>query len=64
MFFPNSGLDNPIIIHGSWLYYAMMAPFTAVQLITIQVFFKLKSKPLHIAHTPIQSAEEVTTTTR
>lgn len=48
MFFLNLGLaHNHIIGHGSWLYFAMMVPFMVVQLITIRVFFKLKSKLLN-----------------
>jgi hypothetical protein len=48
MFFINLGLaHNHIIEQGSWLYFATMVPFMAVQLITIRVFFKLKSKLLN-----------------
>lgn len=47
MFFISFGLVIPKLVSaGSWMYYLLMAPLIAVQLKTIQVYFRLFGKML------------------
>ena len=47
MFFISFGLVTPKLVSaGSWMYYLLMAPLIAVQLKTIQVYFRLFGKML------------------
>lgn len=47
MFFISFGLVMPKLVGaGSWMYYLLMAPLIAVQLKTIQVYFRLFGKIL------------------
>lgn len=47
MFFISFGLVTPKLVSaGSWMYYLLMSPLIAVQLKTIQVYFRLFGKML------------------